>query len=76
MTYRTLALLLPLGGCDLLLDLMSTDSVIDASCAGDDTVVVDGRDLCKEFEARGAIECDVGYRIKLDGQQVCPPPGR
>ena len=58
----------------MLLDLLSTDSIIDASCAGTDTVVVDGRDLCKEFETTGKLECDVGYRIRLDGQQVCPPP--
>jgi hypothetical protein len=68
-----LALLPLLGGCDVLLDLLSTDEVIDASCAGDDTVVVDGRDLCKEYERYGRIECDVGYRIRLDGEQVCPP---
>jgi len=68
--------LLPLGGCDVLADLLSTDSIIDASCAGDDTVVVDGRDLCKEYERFGKIECDVGYRIRLDGKQVCPPPGQ
>jgi len=67
-------LVLPLAGCDVLADLLSTDSVIDASCKGDDTVVVDGRDLCKEFETTGRVECDVGYRIRLNGQQVCPPP--
>ncbi len=60
------------SGCQTLLDLLSTDTVIDVSCAGDDTVVVDGRDLCKEFEERGRIECDVGYKIRLDGKQVCP----
>jgi hypothetical protein len=65
-------LLLTLAGCQILLDLMSTDVVIDASCAGDDTVVVDGRDLCEEFEKFGKIDCVVGYRIRLDGQQVCP----
>jgi hypothetical protein len=44
-------------------------------CAvGDDTVVIEGYDLCKDFERRGAVECEVGYRIRLDGQQVCPPP--
>jgi hypothetical protein len=61
-----------LGGCELLGDLWTTDSVIDASCAGDDTVVIDGRDLCEEFERYGRVECDVGYRIRLDGVQVCP----
>lgn len=66
-----IALFFLLGGCDLMLDLLSTDAVIDASCQGDDTVVVDGRDLCKEFKQNGRIECDVGYRIRLDGQQVC-----
>ncbi len=71
---RSFVLLMPLlGGCDVLMDLLSTDSVIDASCAGDDTVVIDGRDLCKEYERYGKIECDVGYRIRLDGKQVCPP---
>ena len=69
---RSFVLLMPLlGGCDVLMDLLSTDSVIDASCAGDDTVVIDGRDLCKEYERYGKI--DVGYRIRLDGKQVCPP---
>jgi hypothetical protein len=63
-----------LSGCSMqaILDMLSTDTVLDVSCAGDDTVVVDGRDLCKEFEATGKIECDVGYRIRLDGQTVCP----
>ena len=69
-----LASLALLPGCDVLLDLLSTDSVIDASCEGDDTVLIDGRDLCKEFETTGRVSCDVGYRIRLDGQQVCPPP--
>jgi len=73
-TILLFAVLTPLTGCDLLLDMLSTDSVIDASCAGDDTVVIEGYDLCKDFEARGRVECDVGYRIRLDGQQVCPPP--
>jgi hypothetical protein len=66
-------LLLPLlGGCDVVADLLSSDEVIRASCEGDQTVVVDGRDLCEEFEKFGKVECDVGYRIYLDGQQVCP----
>lgn len=64
--------LLLLAGCDLLATLLSTDTVIDASCAGTDTVVVDGRDLCREFETTGRVECVVGYRIVLDGQVVCP----
>lgn len=67
-------LLFLLGGCQFLLDLLSTDTIIDASCAGDDTVVVDGRDLCEEYEKFGKIDCEVGYRIRLDGKQVCPPP--
>ena len=74
---RTVCLFVALSlvsGCDLLLDLLSTDTVIDASCAGDDTVVIEGYDLCKDFERRGAVDCSVGYRIRLDGQQVCPPP--
>jgi hypothetical protein len=65
-------ILLSLVGCQFLLDMLSTDSVIDASCQGTDTVVVDGRDLCAEFEATGKVRCDVGYRIRLNGQQVCP----
>jgi hypothetical protein len=64
--------LLGLSGCELLGDLLTSDTVIDVSCAGDDTVVVDGRDLCEEYEKFGRIECDVGYRIRLDGKQVCP----
>jgi hypothetical protein len=59
-------------GCDVIASLLSTDTTIDASCAGDDTVVVDGRDLCKEYEQFGKIECDVGYRVVLDGNVVCP----
>lgn len=65
-------LLLWLGGCQLLLDMLSTDSIIDASCQGTDTVVVDGRDLCQELRTTGRVRCDVGYRIRLDGVQVCP----
>lgn len=64
-------MLLWLAGCELLASLMSTDTLIDASCAGTDTVVVDGRDLCAEFEATGKVKCDVGYRIVLDGTVVC-----
>lgn len=67
-------LLWMLAGCQLLLDMLSTDAIIDASCQGTDTVVVDGRDLCEEFRNHGRIRCDVGYRIRLDGVQVCPPP--
>jgi hypothetical protein len=73
-SFLLLAVLSTLSGCDVLLDLLSTDAIIDASCEGDDTVVIEGYDLCKDFEARGKVECDVGYRIRLDGQQVCPPP--
>jgi hypothetical protein len=65
-------MLLLLGGCEFLATLLSTDTVIDASCAGTDTVVVDGRDLCEEFERTGKVRCDVGYRIVLDGTVVCP----
>lgn len=65
-------MLLLLAGCELLASLLSTDSFIDASCAGTDTVVVDGRDLCAEFETTGQVRCDVGYRIILDGTVVCP----
>ncbi len=61
-----------LAGCTLLTDLLSTNSLIDATCAGTDTVVVDGRDLCAEYEATGRVTCDVGYTIRLDGVQVCP----
>jgi hypothetical protein len=66
-----LAPLLLLAGCDFIASLLSTDTVIDASCAGDDTVVVDGRDLCDEYEKFGKIDCDVGYRVILDGNVVC-----
>ena len=72
----TPVLLLGLGfsltGCQVLMDLLSTDSVINASCIGDDTVVVDGRDLCKEYEQFGKVDCTVGYKIRLNGEQVCP----
>lgn len=70
----TILMCVGLCGCQTLLDLLSTDSVIDASCLGTDTVVIDGRDLCQEFEAYGRVKCDVGYRIRLNGTQVCPPP--
>ncbi|MCB9674284.1 MAG: hypothetical protein H6737_04155 [Alphaproteobacteria bacterium] len=63
-----------LTGCQFLADLFSTDTIIEASCIGDDTVVVDGRDLCQEYERFGRVKCDVGYRIRLNGDQVCPPP--
>jgi len=78
MPTRTWMLLLAplLSGCDVVADLLSTDSVIRASCDGTDTVVIDGRDLCKEYERYGKVECDVGYRIHLDGKQVCPPPSQ
>jgi hypothetical protein len=68
-------LLLLLAGCELLATMLSTDTVIDASCAGTDTVVVDGRDLCAELETTGRVRCDVGYRIILDGTLVCPQAG-
>ena len=61
-----------LSGCQMLMDLLSTYTVIDVSCVGDDTVVVGGRDLCKEYESTGRIDCDVGYTIRLNGEQVCP----
>jgi hypothetical protein len=64
-------MILLLSGCQFLASLLSTDAVIDVSCAGDDTVVVDGRDLCAEYEKFGKIECDVGYRVILDGSVVC-----
>ncbi len=64
--------LLLLGGCTFLAEFFSTDTIIDASCVGDDTVVIDGRDLCAEFEQTGRVKCDVGYRIRLNGEQVCP----
>lgn len=72
LTASLIALTMGLSGCQMLLDMLSTDTVIDVSCAGDDTVVVGGRDLCAEFEKSGKIDCDVGYKIRLDGQQVCP----
>jgi hypothetical protein len=64
--------LLAVLACSLVGDLLSGNDIIDASCAGTDTVVVDGRDLCAEFEATGHVNCDVGYTIRLDGVQVCP----
>ncbi|MEZ4317808.1 MAG: hypothetical protein R3F61_09900 [Myxococcota bacterium] len=64
------------------MDLLSTDEVIDATCydqdgdghfdAEDDTVVVNGRDLCEDFAQNGKVECVPGYRIRLNGTQVCP----
>lgn len=63
-----------LVSCDAVLDWLSTDTLIDASCAGTDTVVVDGRDLCAEYETTGRLKCDVGYRIRLDGVLLCPTP--
>jgi hypothetical protein len=66
--------LLFLLGCDALLEWLSGDTVLRVSCAGDDTVVIDGRDICKEYETTGRVDCDVGYRIELDGKAVCPPP--
>ena len=65
-------LLLSLLGCAQLLALLSNDQVIDATCVGTDTVVIDGRDICAEFETTGRVRCDVGYVIILDGKTVCP----
>lgn len=65
-------LILHLVGCGFLADLLSSDTLIDARCTGDDTVVVDGRDLCAEYERTGQLSCDVGYRIRLDGVLLCP----
>lgn len=64
-----------LSGCSILADLLSTDNTIVASCLGDDTVVVDGRDLCDEYEKFGKVDCVVGYRIRLNGELVCPAGG-
>jgi hypothetical protein len=66
--------LLLLCGCGAVdwASLFSSDIGIDASCAGTDTVLVDGRDLCEEYERTGTLDCTVGYRIVLDGEQVCP----
>ncbi len=65
-------ILFTLLGCAELLAMLSGDTLIDASCVGTDTVVVDGRDLCAEYEATGRVRCDVGYVVVLDGRQVCP----
>lgn len=65
-------ILLALAACTELLALLSNDTVIDASCLGTDTVVVDGRDLCAEYETTGRVRCDVGYVVVLDGKTVCP----
>jgi hypothetical protein len=67
-------LLAPLAGCEFIMSLLSTDTTINVSCAGDDTVVIDGKDICEEYEKFGKVDCDVGYRIKLDGVLVCPAP--
>lgn len=67
-------LIFTLAGCAILADLLSTDEKIDVTCKGDDTVVIGGRDICKEYENTGRIDCDVGYKIILDGKQVCPAP--
>ena len=74
-----------LCGCQVIADLLSSDTIIDATCydadgdgayeAEDDTVVLGGRDLCAEYARTGRVQCDVGYRIRLNGTQVCPPPG-
>ncbi len=63
---------LSLSGCQILMDMLSTDTVVEASCVGYDTVIIAGRDLCKEYEKEGKIECDVGYKIRLNGEPVCP----
>ena len=73
---------LGLGGCQVIMDLLSTDTVIDVTCydadgdgnyePGDDTVILDGVDLCQQYKQRGSIDCSVGYRIRIDGTQVCP----
>lgn len=67
-----LPLFLSLSGCELMVDLLSSDELIDASCVGDDTVLIDGRDLCQEYERFGRIDCTVGYRVRLNGELVCP----
>ena len=67
-----LLLLLLLSGCQSLADLFSTDTTVDFTCAGDDTVVIDGKDLCEEYEKFGKLDCVVGYRIRIDGVLVCP----
>lgn len=74
--FRRLTILMCVGltGCEMIADLLSSDTLIEASCIGDDTVVVDGVDLCKEFEEHGKVHCDVGYKIRLNGTTVCPPP--
>ena len=68
-------LLFALLGCAELLALLSNDTMIDASCVGTDTVVIDGRDICAEYETTGRVRCDVGYVIRLDGETVCPSGG-
>ena len=67
-------LLFALTGCQFIADMLSTDDVIDASCVGDETVVIGGNDICKQYETTGHVDCEVGYRIHLDGKQVCPDP--
>lgn len=70
----TMLACLSLCGCEAILDMLSTDTLIEASCIGDDTVVVGGRDMCEEFERYGKVTCDVGYKVRLNGTTVCPPP--
>lgn len=65
-------LVLMLAGCAFIADLLNSDDVIDATCKGDETVVIGGHDICQEYENTGHVDCEVGYTIRLDGQQVCP----
>ena len=67
-------LVLMLTGCAFIADLLNSDEVIDVSCKGDDTVMIGGKDICKEYENTGHVECEVGYTIRLDGATVCPRP--
>ncbi|MBT3217989.1 MAG: hypothetical protein HN348_02780 [Proteobacteria bacterium] len=72
MRLALLFLLLP--GCEILADLFSTDTTVDFTCAGEDTVVIDGRDICDDYEKFGKLDCNelVGYRLRIDGVLVCP----
>jgi hypothetical protein len=70
MRISLLFLLVP--ACAFLVDMFSTDTTVDFTCAGDDTVIIDGKDLCEEYEKFGKVDCVVGYRLKIDGQIVCP----
>ena len=60
----------------LLMGTFATAAGLSAemSCAGNGAVVVNGRNLCEEYEATGRLDCRAGDEMQLDGSQVCPAP--